>query len=90
MYIFLSTKDPISKFTAKQSEIKSANTKKHEDENRDFNLKWEKEYAFTIQDNKPSCLICHKLLGQNKCSNVNHHNKTNHKTFQTTFYLNQK
>ena len=65
----------------------SANTKKrkYEDENRNFNLKWEEDFVFTVQDNKPLRLICHKLLGQNKCSNVKRHYEMNHKNFSNNF-----
>ena len=50
----------------------SANTKKREckEENRIFNVEWEEDYAFTVHENKPLCLICRKLLGQNNGSNV--------------------
>ena len=53
-----------------QSEMTSANTKKrkHEEENRAFNVEWEEDYAFTVHENKHLCLICHKSLGQNKGS----------------------
>ena len=43
------------------------------------------DYAFTGQDNKPLGLICHNLLGQNKCSNVKRHYETNHKNFSNNF-----
>ena len=51
-----------------------------------FYVKWE-EHAFTVQDNKPLCLIFHKLLGQNKWSagNVKRHYETNHKNFSSIF-----
>ena len=67
--------------------MKSANTKKrkYEDKKSGFNLKWEKEYTFTVKDNKPLCLFCHNLLGQNKCSHVKRHNETNHKNFSNNF-----
>ena len=48
----------------------SANTKKrkYEEENRVFNVEYEENYAFTVREYKPLCLICLKLLGQNKSS----------------------
>ena len=65
----------------------SANTKKRKygEENRAFNVEWEEDYAFTVHENKPLCLICHKLLGQNKGSNVKRHHKTNHKNVSSKF-----
>ena len=71
----------------KQSEITSANTKKrkYEEENKVFNVEWEEDYALTAHEKKSLCLICHKLLGQNKGSNVKRHHKTNHKNFSTKF-----
>ena len=64
----------------------SANTKKgkYEKENRAFNVEWE-DYAFTVHENKPFCLICHKLLGQNKGSNIKHLHETSHKNFSSKF-----
>ena len=61
----------------------SANIKKrkYEEENRIFNVKWEEDYAFTVHENKPLCLICHRLLSQNKGSNEKCHHETNHKNF---------
>ena len=65
----------------------SANTKKrkYEEENRVFYVEWEEDYAFTVHENKPLCPICHKLLGQNKGSNVKRHHETNHKNFSSKF-----
>jgi len=52
------------KYTTKQSEMTSVNKKrKYEEENRVFNVEWEEDFAFTVHENKPLCLICHKLLG---------------------------
>ena len=58
----------------------TANTKKrkYEEENRVFSVEWEEDYAFTVHENKPLCLIYLKLLSQNKGSNVKHHHETNH------------
>ena len=58
---------------------------KNEEENRAFNVEWEEDYAFTVHENKPLCLICYKLLGQNKGSNVKRHHETNHKNFSSKF-----
>ena len=65
----------------------SANTKKpkYEEENKVFNVEWEEDCAFTVHENKPLCLICHKLLGQNKGSNVKRHHETNYKNFSSKF-----
>ena len=65
----------------------SANIKKrkYEEENRVFNVEWEEDYAFTAHENKPLCLICHQLLGQNKGCNVKRHHETNHKNFSSKF-----
>ena len=65
----------------------SANTKKRKygEENRAFNVEWEEDYAFTAHKNKPLCLICYKLVGQNKDSNAKRHHKTNHKNFSSKF-----
>ena len=67
--------------------MKSANTKKqkNEEENRAFNVEWEEDHAFTVYENKPLCVICHKLLGQNKGSNIKRHHETNHKNFSRKF-----
>ena len=67
--------------------MKSAKTekRKHEEESRVFNLKWKKEHAFTVQNNKPLCLICNELLGENKCSSAKRHNEINHKNFLYNF-----
>ena len=65
----------------------SANTKKrkYEEESRAFNVEWEEDYAFTVHENKPFCLICHKLLGENTGSSVKRHHETNHKNFSSKF-----
>ena len=65
----------------------SANTKKGkcEEANRVFNVEWEEDYAFNIHENKPLCLICHKLLDQSKGSSVKRHHETNHKNFSSKF-----
>ena len=65
----------------------SANTKKrkYEEENRAFDVEWEENYASTVHENKPLCLICHKLLGQNKGSNAKRHHETNHQNFSSKF-----
>ena len=63
----------------------SANTKKYEEENRTFNVEWKENYVFVVCENKPLCLIWHKLLGQNKGSNVKHLHETNHKNFSSKF-----
>ena len=65
----------------------TANTKKrkYEEENRVFNVEWEQDYAFTVHENKPLCLIRHKLLSQNKGSNAKRHHETNHKDFSSKF-----
>ena len=67
----------------------SANTKKpkYEEENRVFNVEWKEDYAFTVHENKPLCLICHKLLGQDKGSNVKRHHETNHENSSSKFPL---
>ena len=65
----------------------SANTKKqrYEEENRTFNVEWEEDYAFTVHKNKLLCLLCHKLLGQNKGSNEKRLHKANRKIFSSKF-----
>ena len=74
-------------YTAKRSEMTSANTKKrkYEEENRALNVEWKEANAITFHENKSLCLICHKLLGQNKGSNVKCHHETNHKNFSSKF-----
>ena len=50
--------------------------RKYKEENRVFNVEWEENYAFTIHENKFLCLICYKLLDQNKGRNAKRHYET--------------
>ena len=38
---------------------KNTKKRKYEEENRAFKVEWEEDYAFTVHENKPLCLICH-------------------------------
>ena len=51
-----------------------------------FNVKWEEDYAFTVHENKPLCLIRHKA----KAVMQNAIMKRITKTFQASFHENRK
>lgn len=56
------------------------NSKKRKviDENREFNDRWEKDYFFTIQNSKLTCLICRETVAVFKEYNVKRHHETKH------------
>ena len=50
--------------------LENSEKRKYEKENRSFKMEWEDDWAFIMQEDKPLCLICKKLLSQNKGDNV--------------------
>ena len=63
------------------------NSKKESTTKKTEVLRWNRRmiWAFTMQGGKPFCLICKKLLSQNKDGNVKRHHETNHKNFSRNY-----
>ena len=61
--------------------------RKIEDENRTYQVKWEDNFAFKENGNKPMCLICSAVLANNKKEGVKRHYETNHQKFSSDFPL---
>ena len=60
--------------------------RKYEEKNRVFKCREGRRLStYTVNENKPLCLIFHKLLGQNKGNNVKRHHETHHKNFLSKF-----
>ncbi|XP_066445082.1 general transcription factor II-I repeat domain-containing protein 2-like [Eleutherodactylus coqui] len=49
-------------------------------EGRQFNEKWESEYLFVLQGEKPLCLLCHEAVSVLKEYNIRRHFETKHGT----------
>ena len=67
--------------------LKSSKKRKYEKENRSFKMEYEDDWAFTMKGDTPLCLICKKLLSQNKGNNVKRYHETNHKNFSCDYSL---
>uniref|UniRef100_A0A3B4ZZY3 HAT C-terminal dimerisation domain-containing protein n=1 Tax=Stegastes partitus TaxID=144197 RepID=A0A3B4ZZY3_9TELE len=57
----------------------SAPKRKHDQENRIFQARWETDYLFTEFKGRPMCLVCLETKSAMKDYNLSRHNNTTHK-----------